>query len=179
MIRKIIIKILLFTVILIGVGCQNNNVDIQYLENSDEVKKQIELGNSSNSYKKYVGIEMKETEIRLEHLMEDGSKNENNSDLYYNVIFTNISQDDIYINLKLFIPEEINSKYILGDYTLGPKKEDVLLKPGEKINIKYGTITKKYSSLTESEKEEYNKFKDILYLELLINNTKYYLKLTP
>ena len=77
----------------------------------------------------------------------------------------------------MLIPDELTSTMIYGEPSLGPRPKDIDLKPGEKIDIAHGTIIKHINTFSEDEKELFEKYKDTLYVELLINNKKSYFRI--
>jgi hypothetical protein len=74
----------------------------------------------------------------------------------------------------MFLPPELITKFVYGDNTLGPRKDDIKLKANEKLNIYFGTIVKHYNKLSRAEKETFDNFKNTVYFEFLIDGKKSY-----
>lgn len=137
----------------------------------------INENRSEIDYKDYVTIEMKPSEILFDKTTVEQTIDNEFCNIVYYVIIENITDENINIILKILIPDELTSTMIYGEPSLGPRPKYIELKPGEKIDIAHGTLLKHMNRLREAEKEIFEKYKDTLYIELLINDKKSYCKI--
>ncbi|RKD31264.1 hypothetical protein [Thermohalobacter berrensis] len=172
---SVIILAFLFVVINTISGCEQAP---SFSKNVKDIKFMLKEKKSEIDYENYVNVKMKPSKILFNKTTEEQVLDNKLCNIVYTVIVENISSENIKINLKLFIPDELSSTIVYGATTLGPRKKDVILKPGERINIGMGTLIKHLNNLSEKEKELFDDYKDILYIELLINDKKSYAKIS-
>lgn len=173
--NSIIILVFLFIVMTIITGCQQTP---KFSQKTKDIDSMLKEKNNEIDYKDYVSIKMKPSEILFNKTTEEQGIDNELCSIIYKVIIENIRNENIKINLKLLIPDELTSTIVYGETTLGPRKKYIELKPGERINISMGTLMKHLDRLSENEKKLFEKYKDILYIELLINGKKSYAKIS-
>ncbi|ABY91471.1 hypothetical protein [Thermoanaerobacter sp. X514] len=175
-IRKLIIIYLLFSFLLLT-GCQY--FADPFLPDVSFVIDRINSGESEIDYEKYIKIEMYKSRLLFDHTTEEGGPDDEACNLIYEFRVINISDETIKVNLKRFVPPELNQIIIAGQQTeMFSPHEYIVLKPGERIHAEGGVLMRHYNKLSEEEKEIFNKYKDTLYFELRINGKKAYVKVS-
>lgn len=172
--KKMIVLFIILLPIFLTLSCNNKNMNHKFLESSMEIQDKLKNNSYSTGYKDFLEVVIKPTDLLFNKTTVDQHKDEDVSSIVYNVRFKNITQRNIKINLKLFIPNELGEKIIYGERTFGPKKSDTILKPNEVIDIDFGTLMKHYDKLSEEEKELFEKYKDTIYFEVKIDDQVYY-----
>jgi len=167
---KNIYFIVIFSVILIS-GCMQNN---DFSPDVYEVIDKIKTGESEINYKEYINVDFEETQLLFNHTTEEQKYDENLCTITYKIHIQNINNKPITLNLKMFLPPELITKFVYADNTLDPKEDDIKLKANEKLNIYFGTIVKHYNKLSQAEKETFDNFRNTVYFEFLIDGKKSY-----
>lgn len=168
------ILVILFTVMIVITGCQQCP---KFSDKTKDIDSMLREKRSEIDYKDYVSIKMEPSEILFNKTTEKQVVDNEYCSIVYKVKVENIRNENIKINLKVLIPDELTSTIIYGDHSLGPRNKYIKLKPGEKIDIGFGTIMKHLDRLSKSQKELFENYKNILYIELLINGKKVYYKI--
>ncbi|KYO68571.1 hypothetical protein [Thermovenabulum gondwanense] len=175
-IKKFIIFHILFSFLFLT-GCKY--FATPFLPDVDFVIDRINSGASEIDYEKYVRIEMYKSRLLFDHTTVEGGPDDELCNLIYDFRVINISNETIKVNLKWFVPPELNPIIIAGQKMemLSPH-EYRELKPGEKIHVEVGVLMKHYNKLSEEEKKIFHQYKDTLYFELRINGKRAYAKVS-
>ncbi|WP_353097580.1 hypothetical protein [Tissierella praeacuta] len=168
-----VILILIFSTL--TVNYVNKRKELDSIMSVDEVKESVKLNLSEFDYKDYVTIEMKESELLFNSTTPEKVVDNEFNNLRYVTRIRNISKETIQLYFKFHIPPELTNSVIYGDVYF---ENNIELKPQEAIRMGAGILMKHYDLLGNKEKELFEEFKDILYLELNINDKKAYMKVT-
>ena len=164
-------NILLFLVIIIILnGCTYKEND-GYLSNVNEVIEKIKENASEIDYREYLALSFPGSHIIYNHTTEERKQDDEFCSLIYDkVIIKNVSDQSIDVNLKMFLPYELATKYVFSSVTLGPReKKNFTLKENEWINIGFGVIAKHYDTLNSKQKEIFDQYRNTLYFEFKID----------
>lgn len=143
----------------------------------------INENKSEIDYKQYLSVEIRESQVIFNKTHMNQKVIDNDfCNLLYNVYLKNITTEDVQVGFKFYIPNEMTSSIIWGDTTAGDlDSSKEVLKPGQGYNVTLGTLMKHPNKLSIEENEIFEKLKDTLYMELIINGKKAYdiVKYTP
>lgn len=176
--KEIVFLSIMLTLIFLSltINYANKRKELSSIMNVNEVKESIELNLSEFDYEDYVTIEMKESELLFNSTTPEKLVDNEFNNLRYVTRIRNISKETIQLYFKFHIPPELTNSIIYGDVYF---KNNIELKPQEAIRMGAGILMKHYDLLGNKEKELFEEFKDILYLELNIDGKKAYMKVTP
>lgn len=148
-----------------------------------DVMVSINENKSEIDYKEYLSVEVRKSEVIFNKThMDQEIINNDFCNLVYNVYLKNITNKDVEVGFKFYIPNEMTTSIIFVDTTVGDlKSSKKKLKPGQGYDITLSTLMKHPNKLNIEENEIYEKLKDTLYMELIINGKKAYdiVKYTP
>lgn len=156
-----------------------------FLEDVKEVINKIENNASEVDYKDYLEVSFNKSRILYNHTADVPTQDDEFCSLVYSKVhIKNISGKPIAVNVKIFLPYELASKFVFTDATLGPREDkyerlkNFYLKENERINISFNVIAKHYNNaLSIEEKEIFDKYRDTLYFQFLIDGKKSYAKI--
>lgn len=152
--------------------CSCNQVsDTSFSNNLDEAIAKIHKADKNTDYNKYVDVTMKQPEI----FPVENKENNLDSDKCYvseNIIFKNITNKKIKFNCRIFLDKEFISSIAYSPTSFGPINE-VTLEPNKSVDVAASVLMKKMESLTNKEKNIYDKHSGRLYVELKIDDKFY------
>jgi hypothetical protein len=160
-------------------GCKTNkgpSTDEFFSFDVEEVIKLIGENRSEINPYDYLLLSIEETEVMRNTINEDGKEDDSASSIIYRVYLANNTEETINIDLVVYPHEELSGNMELNEYFF-PRGKYTELGPGQKINIGHGSTMKHIDTMTIIEKKLLEDFKDIIYLEFLINGKKAYEKI--
>jgi hypothetical protein len=160
-------------------GCKTNkgsSTDELFSFDVEEVIKSIRENRSEINPYDYLLLSIEETEVMRNIINEDGKEDDSASSIIYRVHLTNNTEETINIDLVVYPHEELSGNMELNEYFF-PRGKYTELGPGQKINIGHGSTMKHIDMMTVIEKKLLEDYKDIIYLEFLINGKKAYEKI--
>ncbi|WP_427337912.1 hypothetical protein [Caloranaerobacter sp. DY30410] len=176
--RLVLFLLLLFIVI---TSCSPIKVREDKVLDVDTIQKYAEERKHDQDfdYLKFVKIEMEESQILFNKTTVEQREDKYLANIVYRLKIRNITSSNIKIHYTLYIPKEFAERFVIGERVFNLFVDGVEIKPNKSLNIGHGTLIRHYKLLSQEEKEIFNKYKDIVYLVLSINDKKVYLKVTP
>ena len=179
---SILILILLITSSML-VSCDTINqynykaIVKKFSKDLDAFNKSFNENKSEIDYSKFIKIEMRESEPLYNKTTEQQTADDNLCNLKYGYRIVNISDKPIDIKYRIYFPEEAIKSFIVNDNPgIDVKLTKVILEPGKFINGNIGALMIHTNKLNDEQKKAYEKYKDTLCFEFLINGKKAYFK---
>lgn len=167
--KSMINLVVLFSLILLSTlllaGCTSQNENPKFSKESFLALDNIEKNKSEISYEDYLKVTVKEPEItpNLKNQLKEGY-----SFKTYNLIFENISNKNITLACKVFLPEELSS--LQDTLPFGTVGKAIPLDPDKTCDIACALGAQDYGTMSVSEKKLYDKYAKTLYIEVIIND---------
>lgn len=168
--KSIIVLFILSCVFLYG--CNKGNSHLEFCKTVDEVINKIENKKSEVAYENFLDITLKEPEIISD--ISEGLQPDTNY-ISENIIVKNISDYPIKISCKVYLPKEIINTiaYVPTTFEHG---EVIELGPQKELDMAAAIIMKTIDAMTEEEKNIFDKYSRVVYIEVTINGKRSYLK---
>lgn len=173
MIIKKLIKPIFYIILIITTinlySCNKNNK----ITFSTDINAAMAKISQNTNYNKYIDIIMKQPVTSPAPVKdEQGKTNSDNNYVSENLIFKNVTDKKIKFNVKIFLAKELITSIAYAPASFGLNKE-ITLAPGQSADIAAAIIMKKMELLTDEEKNIYDNYSEMVYVELKINNNFY------
>lgn len=161
--KSVIVLFMLSCVFLYG--CNKGNSHLEFCKTVDEVINKIENKKSEVAYENFLDIILKEPEIISD--ISDGLE-PNTNYVSENIIVKNISDSPIKISCKVYLAKEIINTIAYAPTTFD-HVEVIELEPQKELDMAAAIIMKRVDVMTEEEKNIFDKYSRVVYMEVTIN----------
>lgn len=178
----IVISILLIiAVIAIGYYLKQNSGDIIRKRaiklTTNEVLDKIRNEDNSVDYKDFISIKMKDSEILYNHTSSEAFVDNEFCNLMYSVRVENITDEEIELRVVYYLPTILYNTLKMSSSDFRLIASALRLDPGVGLRSEAGIGMTHYDKLTEEEKEIFEKYKNDLYVLLMVNGEEIYLEI--